>query len=164
MRLQSCNVDTVICNPAIVTPWEFSLNLLTGSWNIFPIVCVEAKVSNKTSSPPWIISSGDKCQHDPTPYQCLIGMEWNHGPDLFFSIKAAVDGMITVCWWYLVTGGLTLPGTFPPLRVTLSVSHTDLVHLSEEVVGDVLLVIIFCAQQELHPLRGGVWEGIALDI
>lgn len=43
------------------------------------------------------------------------------------------------------------PGAFPPLGI-FSVLHADLVHLCEEVVRNVLLVIVLGAQEELHPL------------
>lgn len=46
---------------------------------------------------------------------------------------------------------LTVPGTFPPLRI-LSFPHTDLIHLREEIMRNVLLIIILCTQQELHSL------------
>lgn len=52
---------------------------------------------------------------------------------------------------------MTVPGAFPPLRI-LSIPHTDFIHLREEVMRDVLLVIVLSAQQELHSLGGSVWE------
>lgn len=43
------------------------------------------------------------------------------------------------------------PGSFLPF-VLLSVSVAELVHLREEVVGDVLLVIVLSAEDELDSL------------
>lgn len=52
---------------------------------------------------------------------------------------------------------LTVPSTFPPLRI-LPIPHTDLIHLCEEVMRNMLFIIILSAQQELHSLGGSVWE------
>lgn len=45
-----------------------------------------------------------------------------------------------------------LPGRLLPF-ILLSISVAELIHLCEEVMGNVLLIIIFSPEDELHPLR-----------
>lgn len=54
------------------------------------------------------------------------------------------------------------PCCLPPLRV-LSFTPTNLIKLCKQIMRNVLLIIIFCSKNKLHPLWWGIWGKMKLS-
>lgn len=54
------------------------------------------------------------------------------------------------------------PCCLSPLCI-LSFTPADLIKLSEEIMRNVFLIIIFCSKNKLHPLWWGIWRKIKIS-